>query len=127
MVAIYQNDSALIYASKEFQEEIKTYSYGVPELLKYYENLPISMVTLDGNKYILPNKYILQNIHNSSSKDKFKPLLREHGGIGPGDFNIFDIETSTVITSISQLREYIFKFEIHEEPKFFLVWTPEDE
>ena len=112
LAAVTQNGIALRFASEELQAEIKAYPGGVLELLKHYENVPINMVTLGGNKYILPN------IHEFASINVI--IEEEH-------FYITDLETSTRITSISQLRKYIFKFEIHEEPECFLVWTPEDE
>ena len=41
-------------------------------------------------------------------------------------FDIIDIKTGTIIEDISQLRKYLFKFKIHEQPEFEIFWLQED-
>ena len=47
--------------------------------------------------------------------------------MGEVPFDIHDIKKNTKITSISQLRKFLFRFKIHEQPKFLIRWLSDDE
>ena len=108
-----QNGWTIEYVSRELQEEIDAMG-GVETMLQHYINVGIDIVDYSGATYQIGN------IQQFGSINAIKEWLRNDGGIEPGDFNIVDVETATIIISIEQLREYLFKFEINEVP-FFLI------
>ena len=124
LTAVVQHVDALEYASPELRAEIKN-NGGVPStpaLLRDYETADISFVTLGGDEYTIPN-----GIQQFNSINQIKTWLRNHGGIGVGDFDIYNVEMDIRITSILQLRECLFKFPLNEAPRFIISWKPDDE
>ena len=116
LTAVNQNGDVLEFASQELRAEIEN-NGGAWAMLQHYINVDIDIVDYSGTTYQIGN------IQQFDSINAIKEWLRNHGGIGPGDFEIFDVETATIITTIEQLREYLFKFEINEVPFFQIHWV----
>jgi hypothetical protein len=119
LTAVTQNGLSLEYTTPELRAEIENNggAQGAPAMLQHYINVDIDIVDYSGTTYQIGN------IQQFDSINAIKTWLRNHGGIGPGDFEIFDVETATIITTIEQLREYLFKFEINEVPFFQIHWV----